>query len=277
MSGSLRLRVVSCAFALVVLSGLVYGRLRPTTVPDAAGDGARVFVVRNHDDAGAGSLRQAILDANASPNTGAPDRIHFAIGGRGERVIAVLSPLPVVTEPLFLDGLTQPGARANTVREVAGPAAVDAAVLIVIDGAQAGEADGLVLQAGGSTIRGIALRSFVGNGIRIEGRGHNVVESVRIGDGPAPASEDGQTADARSGGNGTCGIAIIDSSENVVGGLEPCARNVIRANGDCAVRITGAASVGNTIIGNAIADNARGIVLGEGGDTADSGDVDTGP
>ena len=40
---------------------------------------AQPFMVTNSNDSGAGSLRQAILNANASPNGGQPDEIHFAI------------------------------------------------------------------------------------------------------------------------------------------------------------------------------------------------------
>ena len=42
---------------------------------------AATFVVTNTADSGAGSLRQAMLDANATPNVtaGVPDEIHFNI------------------------------------------------------------------------------------------------------------------------------------------------------------------------------------------------------
>ena len=40
--------------------------------PRSSGD---IFLVTNTDDSGTGSLRQAILDANANPNDGIPDEI----------------------------------------------------------------------------------------------------------------------------------------------------------------------------------------------------------
>src|SRR5580765_1806840 len=52
------------------------------------------FTVINTNDSGAGSLRQAILDANT--NAGA-DTIAFNIGGGGVQTISPLSQLPTLT------------------------------------------------------------------------------------------------------------------------------------------------------------------------------------
>src|SRR5688500_14914481 len=53
-----------------------------------------IFTVLNTNDSGADSLRQAILDANA---TGGADQIQFAIGS-GAQTIALASQLPPVTD-----------------------------------------------------------------------------------------------------------------------------------------------------------------------------------
>ena len=45
------------------------------------------FTVINASSAGPGSLRQAILDANAAPNVGGQDRIIFKIPAPGVHVI----------------------------------------------------------------------------------------------------------------------------------------------------------------------------------------------
>ena len=52
------------------------------------------FTVINANDAGAGSLRQAIVDANNAPGN---DLILFAIPGGGVQTINLQSPLPTVT------------------------------------------------------------------------------------------------------------------------------------------------------------------------------------
>jgi len=66
---------------------------------------AATFTVTNTNDSGAGSLRQAILDAN---DAAGPDRIEFAIGS-GPQLIAPLTPLPEVTGSAIIDATTQPG------------------------------------------------------------------------------------------------------------------------------------------------------------------------
>jgi len=56
-------------------------------------DAGATFTVINTNDSGAGSLRQAILDANG--NAG-PDTIEFAITGAGVQTISPLSALPTM-------------------------------------------------------------------------------------------------------------------------------------------------------------------------------------
>ena len=72
---------------------------------------AATFTVTNTDDAGAGSLRQAILDANASAGA---DDIVFAIAGPGVHTIALASSLPPINEGVILDGYSQAGSSPNT-------------------------------------------------------------------------------------------------------------------------------------------------------------------
>ena len=66
---------------------------------------AAVFSVTTTADAGPGSLRQAILDANGAPG---PDEIVFSIG-TGVASIAPTGALPPLTDPVTIDGTTQPG------------------------------------------------------------------------------------------------------------------------------------------------------------------------
>src|SRR6266576_957735 len=68
------------------------------------------FVVTTTADSGAGSLRQAILDANANP---ADDDITFNIPGSGVRVINVLSPLPSITGNVNIDATGWPAYADN--------------------------------------------------------------------------------------------------------------------------------------------------------------------
>jgi hypothetical protein len=71
---------------------------------------ATTFSVISTDDSGPGTLRQAILDANAN---GGADTIAFAIPGTGVHTIAPTGSLPSITGPLVIDGYSQPGSQPN--------------------------------------------------------------------------------------------------------------------------------------------------------------------
>ncbi|MDA7979108.1 MAG: DUF4347 domain-containing protein [Pirellulales bacterium] len=62
------------------------------------------FTVTNTNDSGAGSLRQAIIDAN---NLAGLDTIEFNIAGTGPHTINVASALPAITDALIIDGTSQ--------------------------------------------------------------------------------------------------------------------------------------------------------------------------
>src|ERR1041384_977469 len=73
---------------------------------------ASTFTVTNANDSGAGSLRQAILDANANVGT---DTIDFDIPGTGVHTISLTTgALPDITEAVTIDGYSQPGSSENT-------------------------------------------------------------------------------------------------------------------------------------------------------------------
>src|SRR4029079_13825422 len=105
------------------------------------------FSVGNTNDSGPGSLRQAILEANAAPGT--THVLSFAIPGAGVHTITLQSPLPAIMSPLVIDGTTQPGYAIGT-------------PLIELNG---NGQTGLVLNSGGSTIRGLVLNRFSGDAI----------------------------------------------------------------------------------------------------------------
>src|SRR5262245_19267572 len=109
---------------------------------------AVTFTVTTTADDGAGSLRQAIVDANADTD---PDVIAFAIGV-DPPAIALTSALPTITNPVTIDGTTQSG--------FAG------APLVEIDGASVpAPASGLVITASNSTVRGLVIERFAANGV----------------------------------------------------------------------------------------------------------------
>ena len=109
--------------------------------------GAATFTVTTTADSGPGSLRQAILDSNAATGT---DIIAFSVGS-GVVTIAPLTALPVLTDPVTIDGATQPGFAGTP--------------LIALDGSQAGVGViGLEDSGAGSTVRALAIGGFGGYG-----------------------------------------------------------------------------------------------------------------
>ena len=101
-----------CA-ALALLAGLLLRvapivNARTTDSPDAQ---SATLTVTTTADSGAGSLRQAILDANTSPGA---DTITFSIGASGsQQTIAPLTNLPTISDPVMLDGWSQGGSGYN--------------------------------------------------------------------------------------------------------------------------------------------------------------------
>src|ERR1700750_2230779 len=69
------------------------------------------FVVTNTNSSGPGSFSQAITDANTVPGR---DNIVFNIPGAGVHLINASTALPEITDPVIIDGYSQPGAQPNT-------------------------------------------------------------------------------------------------------------------------------------------------------------------
>lgn len=172
---------------------------------------AAPFTVVNTSDSGTGSLRQAILNANG--NTGA-DTIGFNIPASDPNcdptthvcTVTLASSLPAITDPVTIDGYTQPGTSVNT------QANSDNAVLrIEING---NGKDGFVITGGSSTIRGLVINrcggvSFTDAGITLRS-GNNVIEGNFIGTDPT-----GETAEPNvfSGG-----VLVSTGASNLIGG-----------------------------------------------------------
>src|SRR6266446_12437 len=220
--------------APVILSGLF-----------ALQSAATTFTVTNISDSGAGSLRQAILDANAASGL---DTIVFQIPGSGVHTIALLSTLPPITDPVAIDGTTQTGFTNKPVIE--------------LNGANAGNNAGLRLLAGNCTIRGLAINRFGADGIRIEASAAtNFIVGNFIGTDPT----------GLIGRGNANGVLVNGSSGNVIGFFRtnPADRNLISANTDTGVYVLNGSNnvvqgnlIGTTITGGASLGNLNnGVVL----------------
>ena len=271
---------ISC----VALISVVLGALNST---------AATLTVINANDSGAGSLRQAILDANT---TNGLDTIVFQVPGAGVHTIVLSAALPPITDPVVMDGTSQPGYAGTP--------------LIELNGTSAGSSAGLRLLTAGSTISGLAINRFVAQGLLIQGAGSNVVQGNFIGTDPSGTIRRGNSiqgiwlngssgnliggTNASEGnliaGNGDIGIYLgnsgsntiqgnfigttitgmaalsnanngiylINSPGNMVGGLAPTARNIISGNGGSGVYLSGSGTTGNLVQGNYIGTGSNG-------------------
>ncbi|MCX7556223.1 right-handed parallel beta-helix repeat-containing protein [Xanthomonadaceae bacterium JHOS43] len=218
------------------------------------GSTATVLTVTNTNDAGAGSLRQALIDANAAPNV---NRIHFNMSGACPRVITLASLLPTIAEPVVIDGYTQPGSSRNTTA-----IGNNATLCVVLNGAN---------QITGAYGLNVATTASPEATVSIEGlgfSGHSIA-AVQFAGG-----RDHRLAGSQVGGSfgsytalpsGT-GVRVGGSTQGVrIGGPEPAERNVIAHALGTGISISGsgstqpsAAIVENNYIGTLSGGDQRG-------------------
>lgn len=176
------------------------------------------FVVSNANDSGAGSLRQAILDANAA--TGAQTITFDPTFFTALKTINLLSSLPALNNPITIDATTLPNYTGTP--------------LVEINGASAGNSNGIVINGSNSTIKGLAIDRFTYFGIALQSNG-NTIQNDNIGVGPS-----GNIA----AGNQFSGI-FVSGNNNII------RNDTISANGYHGIQLQNGAS-GNTVAGNMI-------------------------
>ena len=113
----------------------------------------------------------------------------------------------------MIDGYTQPGARANT-RELGS----DAVLLIEINGGMAPSRNGLTLNGGDSTVRGLVINRFDTAIVVTSDR--NVIAGNFVGTDPAGVAARGNVI----------GVHVSSGAGNFVGGASAAARNVVSGN-----------------------------------------------
>jgi hypothetical protein len=230
------MRVAGLAFGSILAAGIALGN---------------TYTVTTTADSGAGSLRQAILDANAN---GGPDTIAFNIVGSGVQTITPIAPLPTITDAVTINGYTQPGAAANTHPPNQGTNAV---ILIEINGQNIGFGGNGLSATAAATIRGLAINRCPNSGIAISTAGGNgsIVAGNFLGTDPAGASRPGAQ---------NAGVEIEAATGVVVGGTAPADRNLISGS-DSAQVLIGDSGGSNTVIkGNLIGTNAAGTAAIQG-------------
>ncbi len=203
-----------------------------------------VFSVTNSNDAGAGSLRQAIIDANG---TAAHDTIQFNIPGAGVKAINLSTALPSINFPVTIDGWSQPGF-------------VDKPLIAIKDPGHT-LLYGLSVFASNSIFRGLIINGFVNCQVAFWGTSNNKLQGSYLGTNNAgTAKEGGATAfDSMYLSDGATGNIIGVDGDGVQDALE---RNIIGGSAQSGIGMWGASITGNRIAGNYVGTNASGANLG---------------
>src|SRR6266576_2660267 len=209
--------------AIASLAGLVFFS---NTVRGAT------FTLTTTGDSGAGSLRQAILDANAASGT---DTIEFQIPGSPPFTIMPTLPLPALTGPVIINATTQTGYVDHPI--------------VALDGAlTAAGVVGLVVGGGGSTIRGLAINGFTADGIRLDSSGNSIQRNYIGTDSTGLIAH----------GNSQYGVFVLGTSANLIGGTNEADRNVISGGNETGIYILNGTA--NVVQGNYIGVNAAGLL-----------------
>jgi len=211
----------------------------------SASASAATFTVINTNDSGGGSLRQAILDANAGGS--GPYDIAFNIPGSGVQAITLASSLPTASaiSSLSIDGTTQPGYAGTP--------------LIAVTCANTGQL-GFQFSGTAGVVKGLSIGNC-GAGITADSGPIGVLDS-----------HIGVDAAGTNAGPHSIGISIAGASV-VIGGGSVADRNVISGNTTYGIFLgsfTGGTIEGNYIgtdvTGTTAVPNGTGIILqGAGG------------
>jgi len=196
------------------------------------------YAVTNTNDSGAGSLRQAIIDATTNPGA---DAVVFNIlpgdsgynATTGVWTITPLTQLPTVTDATTIHGVTQTEFGGDPTP--LGPE-------VELDGSSlGGGTTGLYIQGDLNEVRGLVINRFAGYGVYITQGMTNTVAGCYIGTNPTGTIAQGNGA----------GVYLVDDAEdNTVGGASPNDGNLISGNTGSGVVIE--ATQRNNVWGNII-------------------------
>jgi CSLREA domain-containing protein len=256
---------------------------------------AAVIVVNSSQDnviAGDGlcTLREAILNANTNSDTTGGDCIGGSMGGdtiiftlpaAGGLTITPTSALPVISDPVVIDGSSQSGYRLLPTRslgcadpfQAAPPASQSITLsqpLIEINGTLAGNVNGFILDTDNTVIRGLIINRFQRNGIVVvRDASDNLIEENYIG-----TDRSGTMAQGNNWG--------VQISDRRLAPLENPNRNILRnnlisGNRQAGIVVAGDANTdteGNLIVNNLIGTDVTGTqALGNTGTTSGYGVV----
>lgn len=260
LAGNRHMKITAIALGLLLIAGLVWyiragaaSYSKPINFATTITVNTPLDITDPNDNLC--SLREAIIAANNNTVPSGPgvkecpagmglDTIIFDLG-TGTPTIGLTSPLPIITDPVVINGNTGGATRVG------------------LFGGNAGAgANGLSVSAGNSTIESLVINHFLGSAIVLTNGANNLVQDCYIGTDASGTHDEG---------NGL-GITVF-SSNNRIGGTTPAERNIISANagpvvpGRAGVKIDGPEAHDNLVQGNYIGTTVNGnFWLGNGTD-----------
>jgi len=200
---------------------------------------AGTFVVTSTADGGPGSLRQAILDANAAPGA---DLIEFNIPGMGPHTISPQTILPAISDEIIVDGTTQAGSDCGQ---------WPPSLRLEIDGSSlSGQEDLIRIQAPDVTVQGFVLNRAPRDALSISSAGDNArVACNFIGT---------DFSGTQALGNGRFGVFVSAAENPAIGETAELVGNLISGSTFEAVSLqfVSGGLVGGNYIGSDVTGNA---------------------
>lgn len=196
----------------------------------------------DEDNDGECTLREAITASNTDTASGAAagecaagsgnDTIEFNItgvadftnGGQDGYTISPTSELPEITETVTIDGYTQPGSQPNTAEA---PQPLNGTLLVEVDGSGAGDAFGLDVRGDGTIIQGLVIGNFSQRAAIGVGATNIAAQGNYLGTDPS-----GTIARPNLYG---LSVSDTDSTDALIGGLDPSDRNLVSGNLDSGI------------------------------------------
>ena len=205
------------------------------------------YTVKNANDSGPGSLRDAITKADFN---GGSNVIDFAITSGGIQTIVLGSPLPTLDDAITIDGYSQNGSQSNTT-----PDGTNAKLAIQILGTNLGAAQGfgLIINSPNVVIDGLTLSGF---------KGAAISDTALAGNAQITGNFLGTDASGVTQiSNGNLIAISLQTGGNTIGGSNVLGtRNLISGNQTGVLLASpGGLSTGNVIAGNLIGSAATGL------------------
>lgn len=225
------------------MSRSLFASLALLLVTGAPSLAVQVITVSTAADTGAGSLRQAIHDANLSADP-APVQIHFAIAS-GAQAIAPVTAFEDIARPVVIDGTTQPGFAGTPLIELRGDSAPAGTIGLTLTGHS------------GSTIRGLVINRFkVLSSPSTSTGGFGILVAQNSNDHVIAGNYLGTNATGTAAAGNERGGIWCRGSNVTIGGTTTADRNVISGNFQYGIDMN--SGTGVHIIGNYIGTNAAG-------------------